>query len=293
MERALLWVALLLITALLCACGSSLPAAGEGEQAPTEFIFLSDTQALPADSYTASDYADYAALLAQAREAAPGASVLLLGGDTVNDGGDEAEWQAFFAAGGQSWQGLTVLAAEGNHDRRGLVYEKFSRPPGASFHRGSFWSWDCGDAHFLVLDSSLMGAALQEDIDWVRQDLAACRSRFIVALMHHPAYPALAWDKDVQRAQVMQEYFLPLFETYGVDLVLCGHQHLYMRTVPQNGVTYVMLASGPKEYAAAEPPEQAAVLLEQPAFLIGRIEAEGLCLEVYGADGLLDSFVIE
>ena len=34
--------------------------------------------------------------------------------------------------------------------------------------------------------------------------------------------------------------FSPLFERYGVQLVLSGHDHDYQRSVPQNGVTYVV-----------------------------------------------------
>ena len=277
---------------LLLLCSSC---AGTDAETPdrADFIFLSDTQALPADSYTASDYADYARLLSCAREQEPDASLLLLGGDTVNDGSDEAEWSAWFEAGDGLLEGLTVLAAEGNHDRRALVYDMFPRPAGADHHRGSFWSWDCGSVHFLVLDSSLMGAAEAEDIAWVEQDLAACEDGLIVVLMHHPAYPALDIERDCTRAETIREQFVPLFERCGVDLVLCGHQHVYMRTAPQNGVTYVMLASGPKEYVGASRPDYAEVLLEEPACLTGRVDDGKLEIMVYGENGILDNFVIE
>lgn len=276
-----------LILLSCCACGVP-----EEEPAP-DFIFLSDTQARPADTYTAADYAGFAALLAAARQRAPEASLLLLGGDTVNDGASDVEWRAWFEAAGDELSGLTVLAAEGNHDRRGLVYDKFPPPAGAKLHRGSFWSWESGGVHFLVLDSSLMGAAEAQDVDWVEQDLAGSGCDIVVALMHHPAWPALDVAKDNERAAVMREHFVPLFEKYGVDLVLCGHQHVYMRTAPQNGVTYVMLASGEKEYAGAGAPSYSEVLLDEPAYMTGRVNDGKLELEVYGAGGLLDRFSVE
>ena len=86
---------------------------------------------------------------------------------------------------------------------------------------------------------------------------------------------------------------MPLFEKYGVDLVLCGHQHVYMRTAPQNGVTYVMLASGPKEYAGAGALEWAEVMLDEPAYMTGHVTDGGLELEVYSESGLLDRFGVE
>ena len=79
-----------LILLSCCACAFCACGAPEEEPAP-DFIFLSDTQARPADAYTAADYAGFAALLAAARQRAPEASLLLLGGDTVNDGADDAE----------------------------------------------------------------------------------------------------------------------------------------------------------------------------------------------------------
>lgn len=279
---------------LLACCAGVLCACGAPEEEPAaDFIFMSDTQARPAAAYTAADYAGFAALLAAARQRAPEASLLLLGGDTVNDGADEAEWQAWHDAAGEGLDGLTVLAAEGNHDRRGLVYDKFPLPAGASVHRGSFWSWERGGVHFLVLDSSLMGAAERQDVDWVEQDLAGSGCRIVVALMHHPAWPALDVEKDNERAAAIRENFVPLFEKYGVDLVLCGHQHVYMRTAPQNGVTYVMLSSGEKEYAGGAAPAYAEVLLEEPACLIGHVNGERLELEVYDESGLLDRFSVE
>lgn len=279
---------------LLVCCAGVCCACGAPEEEPAaDFIFMSDTQARPAAAYTAADYGDFAALLAAAREQSPQASLLLLGGDTVNDGADEAEWQAWHDAAGEELSGLTVLAAEGNHDRRSLVYDKFPPPAGAKLHRGSFWSWESGGVHFLVLDSSLMGAAEAQDVDWVEQDLAGSGCRIVVALMHHPAYPALDVAKDNERAAVMREHFVPLFEKYGVDLVLCGHQHVYMRTAPQNGVTYVMLSSGEKEYAGGAAPAYAEVLLEEPAYMTGHVNGERLELEVYDESGLLDRFSVE
>jgi hypothetical protein len=54
--------------------------------------------------------------------------------------------------------------------------------------------------------------------------------------VHHPPYSAgyQGSSKDVRAA------FSPLFERYGVQLVLSGHDHDYQRSVPIGGVTYVV-----------------------------------------------------
>jgi hypothetical protein len=40
---------------------------------------------------------------------------------------------------------------------------------------------------------------------------------------------------------------VPLFERYGVDLVLSGHDHNYQRFAPRHGVTYVVHGGGGQE----------------------------------------------
>jgi 3',5'-cyclic AMP phosphodiesterase CpdA len=55
-------------------------------------------------------------------------------------------------------------------------------------------------------------------------------------MVHHPPFSAgyQGSNGDVRRA------FVPLFERYGVQLVLSGHDHDYQRSQPVNGVTYVV-----------------------------------------------------
>jgi 3',5'-cyclic AMP phosphodiesterase CpdA len=41
----------------------------------------------------------------------------------------------------------------------------------------------------------------------------------------------------------VREYLVPLFEEYNVDLVFCGHDHLYERSY-KNGVHYIVSGGG-------------------------------------------------
>jgi hypothetical protein len=54
--------------------------------------------------------------------------------------------------------------------------------------------------------------------------------------LHHPPYSAGYQGSSI----AAREAFAPLFEQYGVQLVLSGHEHDYQRSVPINGVTYVI-----------------------------------------------------
>jgi 3',5'-cyclic AMP phosphodiesterase CpdA len=59
---------------------------------------------------------------------------------------------------------------------------------------------------------------------------------WIVAVMHHPAFSAGYHGSDGE----VREAWVPLFETYGVDLALAGHDHDYQRSLPIGDVTYVV-----------------------------------------------------
>lgn len=70
---------------------------------------------------------------------------------------------------------------------------------------------------------------------WLTADLAATDAAWIVAFFHHPPYTAGSHDSDDVadsggRLQDMRQVALPILETRGVDLVLCGHSHSYERS---------------------------------------------------------------
>ncbi|RKP50790.1 purple acid phosphatase family protein [Trinickia fusca] len=70
------------------------------------------------------------------------------------------------------------------------------------------------------LEKTLRRAADDRDIDW------------IVVQMHQDA---LSSSKGNGSDKGLREQWLPLFERYGVDLVLCGHDHDYERSYPVCG----------------------------------------------------------
>ena len=57
-----------------------------------------------------------------------------------------------------------------------------------------------------------------------------------VVALHHPPYSAGYQGSD----EAARAAFTPLFERYGVQLVLSGHDHDYQRSEAIDGVTYVV-----------------------------------------------------
>ena len=99
---------------------------------------------------------------------------------------------------------------------------------------GRWWARSEGDVLLIGLDSNLADDPDQRA--WLERTLASATETWRIVMVHHPPYSAgyQGSNEDVRRA------FVPLFERYGVQLVLSGHDHDYQRSVPINGVTYVV-----------------------------------------------------
>ena len=66
--------------------------------------------------------------------------------------------------------------------------------------------------------------------------------RWMIVATHHPPYSAGIIGSDLE----VRRQWVPLFEKYGVDLVLSGHDHDYQRSKPINDVVYVISGAAAK-----------------------------------------------
>ncbi|MBW3621882.1 MAG: metallophosphoesterase [Armatimonadetes bacterium] len=105
----------------------------------------------------------------------------------------------------------------------------FLRATGPNYPRMGNFSFEAGDVHFTLLDSSpyvdWTDAKLQ---DWLRNDLYRTGARWKVVLFHHPPFDASVAHEGDQQMRALA----PLFEQMKVDLVIGGHEHNYQRTTP-------------------------------------------------------------
>ena len=164
---------------------------------------------------------------------------LVLLGDNVYPSGDPARLQAtvFDPFEPVLSAGAELLPVLGNHD----VEAGHGDAQAAALGMPSRWyERRLGDMLFIGLDSTQPDNA--DQMAWLEQVLAASNARWKIVALHHPPYSAgyHGSDRDVRAA------FAPVFERYGVDLVLAGHDHDYQRSIPINGVTYVVTGAGAK-----------------------------------------------
>jgi 3',5'-cyclic AMP phosphodiesterase CpdA len=158
---------------------------------------------------------------------------LLLLGDNVYPSGDPALLPAtvFEPFGPVLDTGARLLAILGNHDvKEGHADAQVT----ALGMPGRWYSEVLGDVTFVALDSN--DAGNPDQLAWLERTLAAATTTWKVVALHHPPYSAGYQGSSLEARQI----FSPLFERYGVQLALSGHEHDYQRSIPINGVTYIV-----------------------------------------------------
>ena len=138
-----------------------------------------------------------------------------------------------------------VYLALGNHEIAGnpvnQVYFGRELP-------GLYYSFDHGDAHFIMLNSDIVGQTDKitgDQLDWLKDDLRKSRAaghRFV--FMHRPLYPV-----DGHMGQCLDKYpkdrdaLHALFVRNRITAVFQGHEHLF-NAQTKNGVRYIITGGG-------------------------------------------------
>jgi len=104
--------------------------------------------------------------------------------------------------------------------------EKFREMAGPNYPAASYYSFDSGPAHFLILDSTNFDLARLGS--WIEKDLTNTKARWKFVCLHTPAFHSSREHYDAQKMRTV----VPLLERCGVDLVLAGHLHNYQRSKP-------------------------------------------------------------
>lgn len=178
--------------------------------------------------------------------------MVVLLGDNAYDDGTDAEYQdAIFEDMYEDMIKKSVMwSTLGNHDGRsadagaqtGPYYDIFTFPKngeagGVPSGTESYYSYDYGNIHFIVLESNetdrSVGGAMY---NWAEADIQNTTADWIVAVWHHPPYTRGSHISDIElQLFQMRQNFLPMLESNGIDLVLCGHSHSYERSYFLNG----------------------------------------------------------
>ncbi len=228
---------------------------------PTQFVYFGDAQ---------NDILNHwSRVIRMAYQTAPDASFVIHAGDLVDSAHKDNEWAQWFKAGGFIHSQWTAIPVVGNHEfQRFDGYEgtlprrlsiqwrpQFTLPVEENLDEKlheTVYSVEYQDILVLVLNST---GHLEEQTEYIREKLTNSDAKWKIVTNHHSVFsPAEGRDFEYAR-----KVWKPMFEKYGVDLVLNGHDHTYARghtpvksqNVNESGIfktLYVTSVSGPKQY---------------------------------------------
>jgi hypothetical protein len=131
-----------------------------------------------------------------------------------------------------------LAPSAGNHDMSynngKSIADVFVNPTNGSsdpVNSELYYSFDYGNAHFVILDNFLTFSTGSAQYNWLRNDLASTNQFWKFVVFHVPVYSSNSSQQPHDNAKEIQ-YLAPLFEQYHVDMVLNGHWHYYERMKP-------------------------------------------------------------
>jgi 3',5'-cyclic AMP phosphodiesterase CpdA len=230
----------------------------DNKYSPTQFVYFGDAQ---------NDIlSHWSRVIRMAYQTAPNASFVIHAGDLVNTAHRDYEWAQWFKAGGFIHSQWTAIPVVGNHEfqrttksspkRLSVQWRpQFTLPVEQSLNpklHETVYSVDYQDVLIIVLNSTDF---LEKQTEYIKEKLSNSNAKWKIVTSHHSIF-SLATGRDFEYAR---KNWKPLFDKYGVDLVLNGHDHIYARGhVPvistdlnksENFNTlYVTSVSGPKQY---------------------------------------------
>lgn len=158
---------------------------------------------------------------------------------------------------GPHMRGTPYFFALGNHDLDvgGQAYlDTFFLPTNSVSGTEHYYSFDHGDAHFAVLYQPFLSQYKltegDEQYRWLVQDLSASAKPWKILLLHLPPQSSSAHRNDdtnfngIPDRTEVKDVLLPVARRLGVQLILSGHEHLYERFAPTNGVHTVTTGGG-------------------------------------------------
>ncbi len=166
--------------------------------------------------------------------------LVVLAGDNIYTNGEIEKINAVFERPYAALlkKGVKFQAALGNHDIRtnnGDLQVKY-----ANFNmKGRYYTFRRDKVQFFVLDTN-DNADWKNQLIWLEKELSKSNAPWKIVFGHHPVYASGVYGSNPS----FIKNFTPLFQKYGVQLYINGHEHHYERTRAINGTTYLICGGG-------------------------------------------------
>ena len=136
---------------------------------------------------------------------------------------------------------VKFYAVLGNHDVEEGRNDQL-RYPLFNMNGSNYYTLSRGNGlvDFFMLDTTICDVT---QVTWLENSLRSSRAMWKVAAMHHPLYSSGKKHGSDLRLRKLLE---PLLTRYHVQVVFAGHDHVYERTKPQQGIQYFITGAGGK-----------------------------------------------
>jgi len=168
------------------------------------------------------------------RQAADFDFVLMLG-DNIYGGHSPRDFERKFERPYKALldAGVKFYASLGNHDNPNeeLLYKPFN------MNGERYYTFKKGNVAFFALDSTYMDP---KQLEWLERELHNSSANWKICFFHHPLYSNGKFHGPDTN---LRTQLTPLFLKYGVNVVLSGHEHIYERIKPEQGIYYFVLGN--------------------------------------------------
>ncbi|GCL35872.1 metallophosphoesterase [Sphaerospermopsis reniformis] len=167
-------------------------------------------------------------------------NLVILAGDNIYNNGEIEKIGAVFERPYQPLlkKGVKFHACLGNHDIRtdnGVPQVNY---PGFNM-QGRYYTFIRDNVQFFGLDTN-GNADWKNQLIWLDKELSLSKAAWKIVFGHHQIYASGVYGSNANFIKT----FTPLFQKYGVQLYINGHEHHYERTRSINGTTYLTCGAG-------------------------------------------------
>ena len=159
----------------------------------------------------------------------------------LTDGGKELhryEWtHEYFVGMTQLTSRVPFFNVPGNGEGDLYWYNHYHMYPEPE----NYYRFDFGDATFFMLDSNQRQTEFEpggKQYQWLKKELQNCDATWKFACHHHASYTGEeddygnTWEGTTTFGDPAVQKIVPLYEEFGIDMVMFGHLHLYERSHP-------------------------------------------------------------
>ena len=229
-------------------------------------------------------------------------NLMVLTGDQVDRGGYQSHWDSYYS-GMQIYKNIAVAAIPGNHEYYHTsggeyvspeFFNQFYNNPqnGATERLNSSYYFKYGNILFIMIDT-INQKYLSEQKEWFRNTVENNPAQWIIVGSHANAITGGWYSHD---SKWMATNWGPLFEEYQVDLVIGGHEHVFIRKnlMYKNEVNsdlgvsyYVSPAAQHKQYAIKDAYKDQVDTYDNVNYKVNTITVSStkLTVQVYSEDG--------